>query len=330
MDGDATHANSVDSAPSHQPCMAPQDQSTDGSDADKVSVFDPDLSEVQLVGGTGVHVVTHEVEQPVTARLVTEWIPLAQEEVLCVVSVTEDSVVLSIPSYSEQAGVLSYASRLRARSHAATSSCPVSFITVQRMHMVDGCKFVSVCSNPGCDREDGEGQLFRREAKEPYRGERYTAVFADANPMCRCARAAIVTLFGVDGGDNLECKDALASFEEWFDTEQMWSTFQLRFPIRSMPQPFTICLAECAHGCSIDELIVMLLAGKDGDSISVQGKQYTFSRVQDDHIGHQGWGVLEHTPSGRACFKCHSCTSTSQHSLMVQCNINKSHVAQKL
>jgi hypothetical protein len=209
--------------------VAPQEPPTDALDGDIVS--DPGLSEVQPLDGTGVHIVTHEVLQPVTARLVTEWIPLAQDDILCVLSVTEDSVVFSIPSYSEQAGVLSYASRLRARSHAATSSCPISFITVQRMHMVDGKIFVSVCSNPGCDREDGEGQLFRREAKEPYRGERYTAVFADAEPMCRCARAAIVTLFGVEGGDSLECRPALGSFEEWFDTEQMWSTFQFQLQL---------------------------------------------------------------------------------------------------
>jgi hypothetical protein len=51
----------------------------------------------------------------------------------------------------------------------------------------------------------------------------------------------------------------------------------------------------------------IVLAGRDGDSISIKGKQYTFVKIQDEHIGHQGWGILEHVKAGRSLLKCHSC-----------------------
>jgi hypothetical protein len=176
----------------------------------------------------GVSFVTHEVEQPFTARLLTEWMPLAQEEVLTILSVTEDSVVLCVPSYSEQTGVLSFASSVHGRCHVhvSASQCPASFLTIQRMFLLEGSTFISVCSNPGCDRVEADTQLFQREAKEPYRGDGYWSVFANASPLCRCARAALLVLFGAEDIDmySLDDQSALAHFEEWFDAEHMWST----------------------------------------------------------------------------------------------------------
>lgn len=254
----------------------------------------------------GINFVTHDVEQPVTARLVTEWLPLAQADLLCIVAVTEDSVVLSVPTYSERPGVLSCASSC-ARSHNATAACPVSFMTIQRMSLLDGTVIVAVCSNPGCERLSIQDQLFRWEAQEPYRGDTYPSVFANADAICRCARAAIVALFGVDGGDSLELKPALDQFEEWFDTEHMWSAFQ-----SCLKHVLYAHLSYCRRGCVgkvvAQDIMMPMLAGRDGDSITVKDRQYTFSKIQDGHIGHQGWAVLQHVHSGRIVLRCHACT----------------------
>jgi hypothetical protein len=166
--------------------------------------------------------VSHSVQQSVRQRLLAEWTQLVRHEPLCVsvVEVGEDRVVFAVPAYEhcESLTTLTFASR------AQNASCPLCFLSIHQMFFKDRTEYISVCSNPGCERGQ-DAMRFQCEAGLPHRGDSYEEVFDAAKPLCSCAIAALDVFLGEEAdqarSELEQLEQVLGSFQDWFQDEAM-------------------------------------------------------------------------------------------------------------
>jgi hypothetical protein len=92
----------------------------------------------------------------------------------------------------------------------------------------DRTEYISVRSNPGCERGE-DAMRFQREAAVPLRGgSSYEEAFNAAKTMKSCAIATLAVLLGEEGdqasSEMEEVEQVRGSFQDWFQDEAMHLT----------------------------------------------------------------------------------------------------------